>query len=283
MRRMKAGRHEIEFLESLRSVSVLEMLYGIHRDTHERVIEDIQRDQRALLLGQQQIQQNLASMPEMVALIQGLKQQSELIWRQMLRQWNYEMKQAEIACPDIFFLSLAASGTRGRLLPKNWVSQKYRLHIICQYPPRPHAVRGDGYSLREAKEWWLAINPWLNRLVTMLKLLSVGKAPGDLYDTTGVGQIQKQVALMEEVSSHIPQIGKFSTLSEAVPDPHMPHDQQATGEALRTLHQFLIHVDPSRSWGGPSSVVTQDGSILWLCKEHRQEFEAHPLDQRYAQ
>jgi hypothetical protein len=103
-----------------------------------------------------------------------------------------------------------------------------------------------------------------------------------VYDATGVAQIQKQVALMEEMSNHIPQFGTFNTLSEAVPDPRMPHDQQATGGALRTLYQFLAHVDPSRKWGGLGSVVTQDGSILWLCEKHRQEFDAHPLEHRYA-
>ncbi|HEU5377637.1 MAG TPA: hypothetical protein VFV38_19610, partial [Ktedonobacteraceae bacterium] len=110
----------------------------------------------------------------------------------------------------------------------------------------------------------------------------VGTAIVNLYDAAGVEQIQKQVTLMEEISDRIPQIGKLDTLSEADPEPHLHHDQQVTGAALRALHQFLVQADPSRNWGGLDKVVTPDGNILWLCEKHRQEFEAKPLDQRYV-
>lgn len=213
--------------------------------------------------------------------MKGLNQLTELIWREMLRHWNYEMQRLEIECPNTFLLSPGASSKWRRLNPKNWVSQEYYLYLICQHPQGFHPA-GDGYSLREAAGWWLSLSPWLNRLVTVLKVLPVGKALGDIYDATGIEQIQKQIALMEEISNQIPHLGKLNTLSEAVPDPHLHHDQRVTGAALRTLHQFLLQADPSRNWGGLSEVVTLDGNILWLCEKHRQEFEARPLDQRYV-
>ena len=280
--RMKAGRYEVECPESFRMVSVLEMLYCIHKSTHEQVIDDIRRDQQKILQGQQQAQQTLTLLPEMFTTLQGLDQLTQLIWRQMLRQWNYEMQRLEAECPNIFFLSISPTSKWKRLNPKNWVSQEYMLHLICQHPSGPHPV-GEGYSLREAEDWWLAVSPWLNRVVNLLKVaLPVGKAFGDIYDATGIEQIKKQIALMEEINTRIPKLGKLDSLSEAASDPHLHHDQQVTGAALRALYQFLVQADASRTWGGLSKVVTPDGNILWLCEKHRQEFEEKPLDQRYV-
>jgi hypothetical protein len=127
------------------------------------------------------------------------------------------------------------------------------------------------------------VSPWLNHLVTVLKIvLPVGIAIGNLYDATGIEQIQKQITLMEEINDRIPHLGKLDTLSEADPDPHLHRDQQATGAALRALYQFLIQADASRNWGGLCKIGTLDGNILWLCEKHRQEFETKPLDQRYV-
>jgi internalin A len=280
-RRMKANKHTIECLESLRTVSVLQMLYGIHTGTHEHVLDDIRRDQQKALLEQQHIQQTLTLLPEILASLQGLDQLTELVWRQMLRQWNYEMQRIEAECPNTFFLTLGTTDKWKRLDPKNWVSQHHLLHLICQHPTVPHPV-GDGYPLREAKDWWLKLRPWFNHLLTTLRIvLPVGKALGTLYDASGVEQIQEQLAFMEEINSLIPELGKLDSLSEAVPGSHVHRDQEMTGAALRALYQFLVQADPSRMWGGLARVVTLDGNILWLCEKHHQEFEAKPLDQRY--
>ena len=43
----------------------------------------------------------------------------------------------------------------------------------------------------------------------------------------------------------------------------------AEGLALRALHSFLKEIDPKEGWCGLHKVPTADGSILWLCDEHR--------------
>jgi hypothetical protein len=280
-RRMRARRHTVECPESFRAVSVPEMLYGIHMGTHEQIIDNVRRDQLKILQEQQHMQQTLILLPEILTSLKELDQLTELIWRQMLRQWNYEMQQLEAECPNTFFLTLSTTDKWQRLDPKNLVSQEYLLHLICQHPTVPHPV-GDGYRLREAKDWWLNIQPWFNRLVTTLKVvLPVGRAFGEVYAAAGIEQIQRQISLMEEISNSIPKPGELDTLSGAALSPQPYRDQDLTGAALRALHQFLIQADPSRTWGGLRKVVTQDGNILWLCEKHRQEFEAKPLDQRY--
>ena len=50
--------------------------------------------------------------------------------------------------------------------------------------------------------------------------------------------------------------------------------QQAVGPALRTLHAFLKEQDSNETWGGLRKTPTPDGNILWLCSNHRKQYEA---------
>jgi len=51
-------------------------------------------------------------------------------------------------------------------------------------------------------------------------------------------------------------------------------EQRSVGPALRALHTFLKEADPNERWGNLHKVVTPDGNILWLCGQHRQQYEA---------
>jgi internalin A len=51
VRCIDAGKHEVECRESLLSVSVPELLYGIHISTNEQIIRDIMQGQQRLLQG----------------------------------------------------------------------------------------------------------------------------------------------------------------------------------------------------------------------------------------
>src|SRR6266436_7567392 len=100
---------------------------------------------------------------------------SELLNRNFTRQWNLEMAKMEAECPNTFFLTRGGSS---HFNPKNWVSQEYRLYLICQHPPGPHPV-GDGYPVRQAEEWWVTLSPWLNYLIKFLQFgIPMGKAIG---------------------------------------------------------------------------------------------------------
>lgn len=46
-----------------------------------------------------------------------------------------------------------------------------------------------------------------------------------------------------------------------------------TGSELRFIRQLLETVDKNRRWGGLTRVVTPEGHILWLCKEHAKEYK----------
>jgi internalin A len=277
-RRMEAGRHEAECPDSFQLVSVPQLLYGIHWSTNEQVIADIRRDQQQLLQGQRKVQDDLLVLPELRQLLNEVNQRSELMWRELIRQWNVELHREEAECPDIIFLTL---GKSKRFNPKNWVSQEYRIYLVCQHPPGPHQV-GKGYSVREAKEWWITVSPWLNRLITILKIgLPMTKALGDVVDQVDMDQMKNQVALMEEITRDLSTLPALNTLESAVTEPNLRHDQRAVGPALRALHSFLVQADPARIWGGLHKTLTPDGNILWLCDTHRQQYAVKPLDPQF--
>ncbi len=47
----------------------------------------------------------------------------------------------------------------------------------------------------------------------------------------------------------------------------------ATGSELRMIRQILGKKDTSHHWGGLERVVTPEGHILWLCKDHAKEYK----------
>ena len=210
-RRMEVGKQVVECPDSFQSVSVPQLLYGIHTSTTEQVIADIRRDQQVLLQGQRIIQQDASGLPEMRQLLIEVNQRSELIWRELIRQWNVEMQREELECPSVFMLIL---GKSQRFNPKNWVSQEYQLYLICQHPEAPHQA-GNGYSLREAKDWWITMSPWLNRLSILLKVgIPLTKAIGDVFDKIDVDQMKDQIALVEEITKDLPMLPMLDTLDD---------------------------------------------------------------------
>lgn len=132
--------------------------------------------------------------------------------------------------------------------------------------------------LREAEEWWIKVNPWLNRVITFLKFgIPMGRAVGAVYDEVTLDHLKADLDLMDEITQHIPDVATFDTLSAAAPEPDLNHEQRVIGPALRALHSLLTKADAGCAWGGLHKTITPDGNILWLCAEHRKQYEAKPL------
>ncbi|GCF11028.1 COR domain-containing protein [Dictyobacter arantiisoli] len=267
-RRMHKKRYKVECAHSFEEISVPKLLYGIHTSTDQEVMADIKR-------GQQQIVHRLEYLQQEDQLIlETLRQQSELIARNFTRQWNLEMQRIEAECPNTFFLTL---GANHRWNPKNWISQEYRLYLVCQHPSRPHAV-GEGYTLRASEEWWQKISPWLNHLINFLKFgIPLGVAAGAIYNTINIESLQAHIDLMEQITYSIPEIVGEHILDDVISQTQEHHEGQAEGSALRALYGFLKTVDSDRSWGGLNKTITSDGNILWLCGEHRKQYDVKPL------
>lgn len=267
VRRMEAKRSTVECSQTFREVAVPMLLYGIHTSTDQQVMIDIQA-------AQARIEQRLDELQKLDHILEKLHQQSELIVRNFARHWNLEMQKMESECPNIFILTL---GKSHHFHPKNWISQEYLLHLMCQHPSGPHQV-GEGYSLRETEEWWKQVSPWLNYVIKFLKFgVPLGRAIGALYDGVDTEHIKAHIDLLEEIAQHVPEVSSFDTLNDAIKDPHMNHEERVIGPALRALYGFLSKTDPGHIWGGLYKTLTPDGNILWLCKQHRQQYEVKPL------
>jgi hypothetical protein len=272
VRRYEAGRRTVECPETLAEVPLLDLLYGIHASTNEQVMQEIQQGQKQLQSGLESLHQGQQGIQETLT---QLNQQSQLIGRLFLRQWNLELHKLEAECPSTFLL-MQHEGSRFN--PKNWASQEYELWLTCQYPAAPHPV-GDPYVVRQAADWWVAISPWLQQLVTLLKFgVPMGQAvAGVVVDEDSFKQMKANIELLDQITKSVPELsGKrpFRPItSELTPD----EGQAATGAALRALYKFLTDVDPNRIWGGLTRTVTPDGTILWLCGRHRRLYEAQEL------
>src|SRR5258706_3606971 len=132
------------------------------------------------------------------------------------------MREAE--CPTSFFL---LPGSSRWFNPKNWVSQEYRLYLLCQHPPGPHQV-GDGYALRKAEEWWITLSPWLNYVVTFLKYaVPLSGGLEKLVDPALVQQFQDQLDLLEHITDDIPNLETLDTLKSMTSRTRVVEEQQA--------------------------------------------------------
>jgi hypothetical protein len=166
VRYMENNRHQIDCPLSLRAVSVPDMLYGIHISTNEQVWNTIAAGVKDLGVAQRQTLEVTLQTQEVTLQIQeSVSQSRELAVRDFTRQFNTLMKFIEAECPNMFFLMPGARGWN----PRRWANRPYQLYLICQYPPEPHPV-GDGYRILQSNEWWITLSPWLNRLITLLKV-----------------------------------------------------------------------------------------------------------------
>jgi internalin A len=265
VKRLENKHFKVQCDESFKSVSVRTLLFGIHESTDDLVLQRLEENQQLLLTLRQG--QDL--------LLEQNAQMRELLNRNFMRLWNLEMRKMEAECPNTFFLM---PGSRNRFDPRNWVSQQYELYLVCQHPPQLHGV-GSGYTLRQSEAWWIGMRPWLNYLIQFLKhSVPLGIAIADVaYDKSVMDNMKNSLKLMEEIVKLLPELPALDSTKLSDSLPQMSEDQQLAGSSLRIFHSFLREADPSQRWGDLQKTITPDGNILWLCKEHRVQYEAMPL------
>ncbi len=277
IRRMEAEKLTIECPASYSSVSVPELLYGIHISTTPQVVAVVEAGQQEILRHLTAMQQRDDIMQQRNdILIQQVKQLSELNVRHFTRQWNLEMRKIETECPNTFVL---LPGSRSSFNPKNWISQSYTLHLLCQYPSGPHRLDGqDGYDLTQSKEWWVKVSPWLKYMVTFLKhsIPLVGPV-GTMMDEIDFKNFDSEIKLLEKMTEDLPTIVESDLSSFEYKHRRDEQEQTTIGPALRALYSFLKEKDKAQFWEGLQKVITPDGNILWLCEKHALPYESPEL------
>ncbi len=270
VRRFEHKKKMIECPASFEEVSVIELLYGIHIGTTPQVLANVEAGNREILRRLTSLQQ------QDELLLQKVSQLGEWMVRSFTRQWNLEMQQLEAECPNTFFL---IPDRRTPFNPKQWVSHKYIMFLVCQHPPGPHIVEAEsGYILEAPREWWTKVAPWLKYLITFLKYgVPLADELGAVVDAIDFTSIGNQLKLLEQITSDLPGIVVESDPLDKDERDKSTGREQATGPALRVLHSFLNKVDQEHYWSGLKRVVTPDGNILWLCAEHARPYEVQRL------
>ena len=280
----KAGQPTIQCIESREHLSVRELLYGIKPVTDDEAMKKVQEianqittaitNQGAELVSE--IRHVGSEVKNIGGAIEDLQHTSEQGFREFTRKWNLLMKKMDLKCPNLIVLN-EIQGIR--INPRNWFSQKYHLHLLCQHPSNPHLV-GEPYEFDESREWWRKVSPWLRRLIKLLRIsVPIGVDAYTLVDETTMKAIESSTELLEEIVDQLPELDskKRGSSDESEIDT-LADGQGLEGAALRVLDTLLRRLDPNTEWRGLTDTDTPDGNLLWLCEKHRKEYVAGPVN-----
>lgn len=200
-----------------------------------------------------------------------LNQGQEYLYRFQL---HLERQKLSNPCPSLFVLKRPEYRP---LNPHDWVSRAYHLNLLCQYPQGPHPIQSEpGYEVRQGKEWWNAMSPWLRRLVKLLEVgLPLGKAINEAWKLVDMERFIPAITVMQEILADLPEIGGNDDLKEVRLDAQGQTLQRLEGTALEALHTFLN--GHPRPWQGLTQVIADDGTLLWVCDYHRKVLEPQPI------
>jgi hypothetical protein len=255
--RLQQGKLNAECgLTPFDEVSVPELLEGIHHSTKDRVLARLAEVEQNLLQGQGQLQQQLVKYDQDLQLLRD--------W--FIRSWKLETANLNADCPGTFVLM---PNDRSRFNPKNLFSSQYTLYLLCQHRQGPHLPQGcQGYLVPEAREWWAAVAPWLKQVTDYLRYIPKAGLLAKAYDEQFYKDVETSLQVFKTALEELPSL-------EAADARHLEPTRSrfdpftAEGPALRALHSFLKEIDPKEGWCDLHKVPTADGSILWLCDEHR--------------
>jgi len=253
-------KETIDCEQCLETISVTQLLFGIHYTTQDAVIEKINKLQASS-------QENFDNLQENVA--EGFTELRELIQSNVLREIRTVQKQLESPCPSIFVLR----PDDRKPWQKDIGSQRINLQLYCEHPGCLHPVQDGGlYPIDNPKKWLKTMTPHINRLFGILKYVTPVMGPwlnisAPIYSDL----IKNDLALTKALVAKLPEIKSDDDEHSFIDDERGDRPNNISGAALRMLHEFLKQKDPEQVWGGLTRITTPEGDVLWLCKEHIKE------------
>ena len=243
---------EIECPVAMENVSVSELLFGLHVQTQNAVLQRIDALENTMT----------AQHDEQ---LRELKELRELTQREFLNAYRREQAQLDARCPNVFVLSnYHECGLKPAIL-----GETLYLKLYCQAPGCWHPTEKGGlYEIAQPAEWLREIAPYARKLVKMLKYVKplagqlLAWLPPDFE-----AAFKDDLKLMETLVDKLPDIDedRHFALAERVGE-HF--EERIEGAALRALRKLLDEKDPSQQWGGLKPVLTPEGHYLWLCQAH---------------
>jgi internalin A len=257
VRRFSAGKMYAECPDTLQDVSVQTMLYGIHPSTQQQIHQDL-KELKA------QVSEHTRDIKNQ------MDQMTELLNRNFSRTYNLIMEQ-NYWCPNVFLLR---PKDRNRWDPRNLFSEPYVMQLYCQSPHAWHATPWEK-EINKTKEWWLEFSSWLSILLEMIKFAVpvVQAIPHIEIPEDTFSEFEKDLDIMMQFANRLPKEGFSKDIDRMIKDMDS-RPRMAVDSALRLLYSLLNKLDPVHEWGGLSHVLTPDGTLLWLCPEHKKEYES---------
>ncbi|CAF3356525.1 unnamed protein product [Rotaria socialis] len=214
--------------------------------------------------------------------------------QEILRQIADVMTQMyelhEFTTPRYFFI-LPAKHSDMMLIDtvQNWFQTHYKLYFLCEcsHDPRQMQVAPhDGYSIKKGRDFVVKYAPYLRTTLQIVQvLLSAGglvipqlgnaakvinnAVPSRFQEPKYYKDMQQQLEMVDNLLNKVDNQGNHAGAS--VTDKQKSKGTPLQGAELREIQTYLERVDDKRSLGNLYRIVTADGHVRWVCREHYDE------------
>jgi len=242
LRRIEQHVQDVECELSFRKVNVADLLFGIAPTSTDQLISRLDS-----------IDTHLSDF------------RAETAWahREFLKQLRRAQARAEALCPSIFTLTPAVGIRRPGF-------HRLALQLYCEQPGEFHALPDATYIINQPTQWMVKIAPYLSALLSVLK--HAAPLAGPVLGITSerlAKQLDNETRLMSQLISELP--GNIG--NESVP---IAESLSVNLEAdYRSLYAVLHKLDPSSHWAGLSRIYTPEGDVLWLCRDHAEQYGSY--------
>lgn len=255
---------EIQCHETLESVSVSALIFGLHWNIKDEVLLQLED------LKQSSVERDKELIAEMQYLKYGMNELRELAQREFTKIFHREQSKPESYCPNIFVLRPAD----GQGWLRSVLNQKMHLQLFCHAPGKWHPTPDGGlYEIDKPNLFIKAVAPYVQKMAAVLKYTAPLVGPWLGMTSPDFGKaMEKDIKLMEELVKKLPDVKSSSEHDTAEPTDGTLPSERIEGAALRTLRKLLDRKDPQQQWGGLKKVLTPEGHYLWLCPYHAAEY-----------
>lgn len=233
-------------------VEIMEMLFGLsyapgNPSLVERITQNVKKEIE---------KQNTRQTKQLVDEIKIKNEELiKFIQLEFIKSFKLQHRILDQTCPNIFTLKPKDS----KFFQKPIDVDEFELQLYCHKPGCIHPVNEGKYIIKVHKRWLASIATYYNKMLNILKwaaplIPAAGKIVGDYI---------KELPEIEIKPDHIKDFHKAGVNVIYTAD----------GSELRNIRQLLEDLDKTRKWGGLERVVTPEGHILWLCKEHAREYK----------
>jgi internalin A len=240
---LETPKQYIECPESLEDVNVMKLIFGLSfAPNNEILVEKIRSEIEKIIRKENQSQTN-----ELIKFTQ----------LEFIKSYQTAQEITDITCPNIFTLKEIKSD-----FTNIEFKDKYKLQLYCQMPGCNHSI-GNPYDISVPKEWIRSIAPYYNKMLKILKYTLPLAMPG-----------AKSILEEAEFDYHRQNIVAVQDYGKIMPEYELNEiSNSSTDMPIRQIRTLLDSIDPKNEWAGLKRIVSPEGHILWLCKEHYAEYK----------